>query len=498
MYKKAFDGVNHEKLEKLIEIKSSYLLGKITKEEARKEVLENYRSITPEEFAYTEQVLKDLGFEDDTVHAKMDELLTLLDGVMEKAELDLPLGHPIQTYREENTAVKNLLGKMDTLMLQEFDKEQWQNFYEKLSQFNIHLSRKQNQLFSKLEQKGFDRPSKIMWSFDNEVKKSISNARSLLEKDEREEFLALQPHVREVVLDIIDKEESVLFPTSVKLISPEEFAQMRKGDDEIGYCLIDNPPNFEQDEPVNTSLSGDFAKELHQLLEKYQVASSDVLDVKQGKLTLEQINLIFQHLPIDLSYVDENELVKFYSDTTHRVFPRSPGVIGRDVKNCHPRESLDTVNEIIESFRKGKKSKAEFWLEIGGKFIYILYIAIRNDKGEFKGVLEMMQDATHIRELQGSRRLLSWDDEPQEEGEKMENPFGFTKDTLLYDIIQKHPYIREFMPTLSPKYEKLLNPIAFNSIGKIATLEMVSMRGNMELNELIAKISKKIETKEKE
>ena len=137
--------------------------------------------------------------------------------------------------------------------------------------------------------------------------------------------------------------------------------------------------------------------------------TDEVFDVRQGKLTLEQINLIYQHLPIDLSFVDENEIVKFYSDTKHRVFPRSKGIIGRDVKNCHPRESVHTVEQIIDAFRNGEQDEAEFWLEMNGKFIYIYYVAVRNHDGEFRGVLEMMQDATRIRSLTGSRKLLTWE-----------------------------------------------------------------------------------------
>ena len=210
MHNKSFESIDKNKMQKLIDIKSDFLSQKITSDEARKLVLENYQSITPEEFAYTEQVLKDLGFDDDTVHDKMEDLLDLLDGIMQKPALDLPLGHPIRTYQEENIAIQKVLEQMDGLMMQPFDKESWTKFYDKIYQFNHHLSRKQNQLFPKLEEKGFDRPSKIMWSFDNEVKKSISTAKTLLDENNEQDFLALQSHVREVILDIIDKEESVL------------------------------------------------------------------------------------------------------------------------------------------------------------------------------------------------------------------------------------------------------------------------------------------------
>ncbi len=510
MSKKAFEHIDKQKMQPLIDIKKEYLTGKISMEDAAKRVKDTYGSITPEEFAYTEQTLKEEGFSDDAIHEQMDNLISLLDGVLEKPKLKLSLGHPIQTYILENKAVKALLDEIKDLQKQHsagtFDKAEWEAIYNKLNQFNTHLARKQNQLFPKLEEKGFDRPSKIMWTFDNEVKKIIGKAKSLLESGNTDEFLKTQETVIELTEDIIDKEESILFPTAMELLTDAEFVQMRKGDDEIGYCLIENPPPYGQDSPsAPGAMPQNFVNELGALFSKYGFGGEGgVLDVKQGKLTLQQINLIFQHLPVDLSFVDENELVRFYSDTKHRVFPRSPGVIGREVANCHPRESVATVERIIKAFRSGEKDEAEFWLQMGGKFIYILYIAVRDENGVFKGVLEMMQDATHIRSLEGSQRLLSWDESGAEafEDRKKEasvpkNEFGLTKDSIIGDIIKAHPYIKEFLPTVSPKYKKLLNPVAFNMIAKFATLEMAAERGGVDLSVLIEKICTKIRETER-
>ena len=254
-------------------------------------------------------------------------------------------------------------------------------------------------------------------------------------------------------------------------------------------------------------------KDLALLLNKHGVLSDvndakhDVLDVKQGKLTLEQINLVFKHLQVDLSYVDENEIVKFYSDTKHRVFPRSPGVIGRMVQNCHPRESVHLVEEVIRAFRAGEQDEAEFWLEMGDKFIYIIYNAVRDEAGTFRGVLEMMQDVTHIRSLQGSQRLLSWEktvedvSEPQVEtnqplGEVAveTNPYGITKDTLVGDLVKEFPFIKAFLISLSPNYKKLGNPILFKTMSSIATIKMIAERGNLQVDEMIGKLVKEIQS----
>jgi DUF438 domain-containing protein len=121
-------------------------------------------------------------------------------------------------------------------------------------------------------------------------------------------------------------------------------------------------------------------------------------------LTPGQLNLLLTHLPLDISFVDENDKVRYYSQGKERIFPRSPGII----QNCHPSASVDVVNRIITAFKEGKKDMADFWLETGGRFIYIRYFAVRDQKGTYKGVLELVQDVTEIRQLEGERRLLQW------------------------------------------------------------------------------------------
>ena len=517
-----------EKIEKMTQIKKDYIEGKTDFEATRKLIKENFDKMTASEFAYSEQKIKELGFDDNTVHDKMNDVLGLFEDIIVKDEFDLPEGHPINTYILENEAARKLIAEMKEEFGKKFIKNRWLELYEKLSQFNpTHLARKQHQLFSILEKKGFDRPSRIMWSFDNNVRDSISEAYKLLENDKIEEFLEKQENVWELTLDIMHKEEEVLFPTSMKMISEEEFKQMRAGDDEIGYFLIDKPTGFypenieKQDNNSNQSVkeetvksetgvqnnqnAGNFMNDLASLMAKYNMGSqnseNEVFDVKQGKLTLEQINLIFQHMPVDLSFVDENEIVKFYTDTKHRVFPRSAGVIGRDVKNCHPRESVSSVLEIIDAFRKGEQDEIDFWLEMRGKFIYIYYVAVRDENGVFKGVLEMMQDVTKIRSLTGERRLVTWenkgkDEKKEETGEVFTSKYNLTGKTVIGDIVKKYPYIREYMPLISPEYKKLLDPIQYMMMSKIATLQMIAMRGELELDYLIMMIEAKIDEEE--
>ena len=421
--------INNERYRIIVSIKEDYLDGKLSLEEGNRILKEKLGTCTPDEFAYAEQSLKGV-YKDEEILDKMDDLLNLFDGVLVRAENEYPENHPLWAYLEEINAVEKVALEADELLKQDkFIKNPWLGVFDSLAEWRIHLSRKQNQLYPMLENHGFDRPTRIMWTFDDGVRDAISASYALLREDKYEEFLASVPETLAKLRDLNSKELEVLLPTSFKLLSDEEFVRMSKNDHEIGYAIINAPGLYvvtginDSAAQLNTNNSGqngavsnEFLTDLAGLLSKYvgpvggaAVSKDAVLDVATGKLTLEQINLLFRHLPVDLSYVDENELVKFYSDTPHRIFPRSANVIGREVKNCHPAKSVHVVEEIVEKFRSGEQSQAEFWINKPGLFIYVIYTAVRDEKGKFRGVLEMMQDCTHIRELEGSRTLLTWD-----------------------------------------------------------------------------------------
>lgn len=514
--------IDNARIQKMLEIKLKVFNKIITPTEARKLVNESFESVSAEEFAYGEQHLFNAGITDEVMAEGMDDILDVFKDVLVVNNLNLPKGHPIQTYADEAEALEQLLREMEQKTSTKFIKNEWLDLYTKLSQINVHFSRKQHQLFSALERKGFDRPSRIMWTFDDRVRDAIKDAFELLKNDKDTKFLNVQPQVIHLVRDILEKEREVLYPTSLKLLSDEEFTEMRKGDDEIGYCLIDNPPVYQSSHSENMSFKVNektsLLTDLQEVLAKHGVTTQssskdEVLQVSNGKLTLDQINLIYKHLQVDLSYVDENDIVKFYTDSKHRIFPRSPGVIGREVQNCHPRESLSMVEAIIDAFRKGEQDQADFWIDKGDKFIYIIFNAVRDDEGNFKGVLEMMQDVTRIRNLKGSRRLLSWDNSTAETyndndikttSSKMNLKKTSTKTaaqikiepkTLIGTIVEAYPFIKEFLGTLSSDYKRLSNPVVFKTMKNIATLDMVSKVGGFKVDHLIKLIEQEIADK---
>ena len=411
--------LDEEKLKFVIELKEKYNAGEISLTDARKQLKEKVKTLKPYEIAYAEQKIMPF-VEDECIKENIQNMMLLFDGVMDTSRpTDLPPDHPIMCYFRENDDMKELLKEVENLIQFPVIKNQWYELYDKLDLWwKLHLPRKQNQLYSLLEKKGFTRPTTTMWVLDDFVRDELKENRKMLDDGNEEEFIASQTSVAADIIDLIQKEETVLYPTSLAMITEEEFEDMKSGDREIGFTFgkpetTSEPKKTVTQSNLNINGQNNLAKDLAQLLGKYGFNSrnneSSEFDVAMGKMTLEQINLVFKHLPVDITYVDENEIVKFYSDTAHRVFPRSKNVIGRDVKNCHPRKSVHIVEEIIEKFRSGEQDFVEFWINKPGLFIYISYTAVKDENGNFRGILEMMQDCTKIRSLEGSQTLLNWE-----------------------------------------------------------------------------------------
>lgn len=501
--------IEMDKMKALLDVEERYETGKITLEEAREIMRTKVGKIRPYHIAYMEQTLKD-GAEDECVRVDMHKVNELLEGFMDTSRPELPADHPLTHYYKENDEMRKLLLAAEDLVQYPVIKNQWLELYDQFRQYPKHYHRKQNQLYPLLEKKGFDRPTTTMWNFDDIVRDEIKRCYQLLEDGKDDEFIAAQKEMIALARDLMDKEERILYPTSLALISPAEFEDMKSGDQEIGFAFFD-VKHEETPRTATTSTADDssFAADLQALLKKhgYSVGSDQELDVTTGKLTLEQINLIYKHLPVDISFVDEHELVKFYSDTDHRIFPRSKNVIGREVSNCHPRKSVHIVKEIVEKFRNGEQDKAEFWINKPEVFLYIVYFAVHDDAGNFRGVLEMMQDCTHIRSLTGSQTLLTWanqeqtsptgnkkgntpnapDESPNSTEETAKKPIAITSETQLKDLFAAYPTLKKELAARYTPFKMLNSPLG-KLILKKATIASAGERSGLGEKKLIAMI----------
>lgn len=261
-----------------------------------------------------------------------------------------------------------------------------------LSKIELHYQIKENVLFPLIEKYLPDyRCLQVMWSFHDDIRNWLKSALQILNEADFDlkEFNRLAGDIFFSIHAVRFREERILFPVVSEFIPEEELNDLISDCLEIGFPFI--RPEYYSDQKLFP-----------------EPEPSDEADLKSGYLSVEQIQLIFNHLPVDITFVDENNKVKFFSTPKKRIFPRTNSIIGREVKNCHPPESVHVVEQIVEAFRSGKKDKASFWIQMKGEFILIQYFAVRDEQGNYKGVVEVSQEISEIQNIRGEKRLLDW------------------------------------------------------------------------------------------
>ncbi len=324
--------------------------------------------------------------------------------INEKNTPDYPKEHFLELMVRENTELDRRLKDIKPLN-RSFNKIQDTDELKKiyadlkvkiidLQIFQAHYIRKENILFPVVEKLREDhRCLSMMWSFHDDIRKLLKSLTSELEnaKPDKKVLNSLLGDLFFRMYAIRFREEKILFPVVYPQISTDEWDDMRKQSAEIGYAWIKMPEN----ERVNP----DYLSEQNKL-------EDAMIDLGTGKIRASQLMLLFDHLPLDITYIDDNDRVVYYSDPPHRIFPRSKAVIGRTVQNCHPPESVSVVNKLLDAFRSGQKQKESFWINMGGKNILIEYYALKDVNGNYTGTIEVSQDVTAIKNLKGEKRLL--------------------------------------------------------------------------------------------
>lgn len=312
----------------------------------------------------------------------------------------LPKGHPVSVFFEEKKLIVNLLEEI-SITDPKTEYQKYYNMFNQLHTIERRFERKENQLFPVLEKRGWNGPSQGMWSFHDTLREQFRLLRKKLEDRNFEGVVDDMRFLHSGIYRLLVVEETVLFPNAMELITDEDWISVRNGEEEIGWMLSETPPPFPEQEYIHPSR--DFTKR------ELSFSLENTAHYDEGYMTVEQVNLLLKTMPLDITYVDENEKVIFYNRGEERVFPRSAGIIGREVKFCHPPKSVGTVLKILEEFRSGAKSEASFWINFKGRLIYIRYFAVRDARKNYKGVIEMSQDITDIKKIEGENRLLNWE-----------------------------------------------------------------------------------------
>lgn len=365
------------------------------------------KNIGPSEIAAMEQALIDEGMPESEVKRLCDVHVEVFQESLEGQDtVKAPAGHPINTFMLENRAAEKLLREILQVLDEVRDPsekeliEKYSGDLERLlgqlAIIDLHYLRKENQLFPLLEQYEIKGPSQVMWALHDDIRGAIKTAQAELPTLQGREAQNTIRYVSKSIEDMIYKEEHILFPMAMETLSDADWQKVSQGEKDIGYAWVVPEERW----PGEGEIAPAGEKE---------AMEPGILTLSTGQLTSKQVDLLLTHLPVEINFVDENDEVRYFSKVKDKIFPRSSGVIGRKVQNCHPRASLDKVQRILDEFRSGEKDVADFWIEMKGKFIYIRYFAIRDEDNVYRGTVEVVQDVTEIRGLTGQKRLLDWE-----------------------------------------------------------------------------------------
>ncbi len=382
----------------------------VAPDEVRSKLVGLLKNIPYNEVVQVEQELINEGLPEEEVLKFCDIHTQALEGHIDQTGArEIPAGHPVDTFKLENQELLKITQALSQLYKkigapEEPELETYllelKALFNTLMDVEKHYLRKENLLFPYLEKYNITGPPKVMWGKHDETRELLKIAREglgLKGEIDSEEIktlieLVLKP-ASGAVSDMVMKEEEILFPMCMDKLSAQEWYQISQQSIDIGYCLYDPETEWKPEG-----------------VDPMPVAHADdgLVQLPTGKFSITELIALFKTLPVELTFVDSRDKVKFFSHGKKPVFNRNRAVIGRDVRLCHPPKSVHIVEQILTDCKSGKEESATFWLEMKGKFIHIEYYALRDDNDTYLGTMEVVQDITDLRKIEGEQRLLSY------------------------------------------------------------------------------------------
>lgn len=375
------------------------------------------KGIPYDEVVEVEQELIKEGLPVEEVLKLCDIHAMVLEGNIDQTDAKaIPAGHPVDTFKKENRELEKLVLQLsgiyetvnktasnngteiiDSIVIQML------SIFNALTDVDKHYRRKENLLFPYLESKGITGPPTVMWGKHDETRAFLKEAIEALRNAGGKTASEISGLIDKVlapasksVIDMVMKEDEILFPMAMDELTDQEWYDVLQQTNEIGYCLFDPQVEWLPDNVngMDADLHDDFA--------------GGIVRLPSGSFSISELTLILNTLPIDVTFVDKNDKVKFFTQGPHRIFDRNRAILGRDVRMCHPPHSMHIVDQILNDFKSGKESAAPFWIQMGPKFIYINYFPLRDKDNNYMGTIEFSQDLTELRALEGEQRLLSY------------------------------------------------------------------------------------------
>lgn len=380
------------------------------------QIKERFRKLiggtSPVEIAQIEERLIKEGMPVEEIHRLCDVHIALFQESLEQEQVLAPEGHPIRILMEEHKLLLGFAGELTKAVQAVKDAgsldaaaehlQQLGHLAEQLEDSEKHYLREENVLFPYLEKHGVTQPPKIMWMEHDRIREIKKSIFKLVGDAENADFPSFVSGLEEAAITLSEtlaghftKENKILFPAALKVIGEQEWTEIRRQFDEIGYCCF-------------TPKAAIAAIKEEKMMETPAVEPEvdGKIALSTGSLSRVQLEAILNALPVDISFVDEEDSVRYFNDPGERIFVRTKAVLGRKVQHCHPQRSLHAVEQILEDFKSGKRNVAEFWINLKDRLVHIRYFPVRDKDGEYLGTLEVTQDVTDIRKLEGEKRLL--------------------------------------------------------------------------------------------
>ncbi|MBN2261736.1 MAG: DUF438 domain-containing protein [Prolixibacteraceae bacterium] len=385
-------------------------------QQVKQELRESLSNIPYGEVVEVEQELIAEGLPEEEVLQLCDIHGEVLDGSIDQSgAMEIPQGHPVDVFIHENKALLEVVNKTYDLLnslnlVPDSDFKQralaLQGCFNELMDVDKHYQRKEYLVFPYLEKREITGPPKVMWGKHDEIRDHLKGCIEILReealsKNDLQESLDLVflPVLKELT-EMVKKEEDILFPMAMDTLTVEDWWNIHQQTIEIGFTLYDPQSDWKPEGFENMNTENNTAQGLN---------NSGNIQLPSGSFTPQELMAIMNTIPVDMTFVDRNDKVKYFTQGSERIFTRSRSIINRDVRLCHPPGSVHIVEKILEDFKSGKENRASFWIQMRGKFILIEYFALRAENGEYLGTLEVSQDLSNARALEGERRILSYD-----------------------------------------------------------------------------------------
>lgn len=360
-----------------------------------KQYIDDIKSITPQELMYIQNEQLKKGLSPTEVLVSVDKLINVFYESLSNHKINEPTDNDFILYLiKENKALTEILDEFKEVIKSQPLKgnHKLRTFLDNVLEYKEHLLKLENILFPYLEKEDarFD-GLKILWALHDETRSMIKSLETAFKNDADEKTLKMQiSYLYFNLFGLIQKQEIILFPAAVSYLSHEQFAEMHMQSFDYSFANIPTPAKPKKQKTTTDNIAGMFVSDT-------------------GQIKLDELSLVLNALPFDITFVDANDELAYFSNPKKRFFPRSKAAIGRNVRNCHPPKSVHIVEKILASFKDGSKDEASFWITIEGMMLLIKYIAVRSETGEYKGTVEIVQEVDDIMALEGEKRLLDWE-----------------------------------------------------------------------------------------